>query len=142
MKKLDLDKKGQATAELLFIIFIFLIIIGGTLTLINSEMNQTQTGELGKARALGEKMAGAINAVYVQGSGYSVNFTIPGNLTNPASVIVVNNTTKSIDIIYNGNKVNVKVIPNNLTTFTTTSNTTDKIINIKNQNGKIYFLNP
>ncbi|AUB56518.1 MAG: hypothetical protein KO318_00840 [Methanobacterium sp.] len=140
VKKLGLDKKGQASAELLFITFIFLIVIGGILTLINSEMNQTQTGELGKARALGEKMAGAINAVNVAGSGYSVNFTIPANVTNPASVIIINSTTQSVDMIYNDNKVSIKVIPKNLATFTTTtSTTTDKIINIKNQDGNIVF---
>ena len=140
VKKLGLDKKGQASAELLFITFIFLIVIGGMLTLTSSEMNQTQTGELGKARVLGEKMAGAINAVNVAGSGYSVNYTIPVNVTNPASTLIINNTTQSVDVIYNGNKVSIKVIPKNLASFsTTTSTTTDKIITIKNQNGIIQF---
>jgi len=85
-------------------------------------------------------MAGAINAVNVAGSGYSVNFTIPANVTNPASVIIINSTTQSVDMIYNDNKVSIKVIPKNLATFTTTtSTTTDKIINIKNQDGNIVF---
>lgn len=140
VKKLGLDNKGQASAELLFITLIFLVIMGGTLTLINSEMNQTQTGELGKARALGEKMAGAINAVNVAGNGYSANFTIPVNITVPASTLIINSTTQTVDVIYNGRKVSIKVIPKNLTTFnTTTSTTTDKIITIKNQNGNIKF---
>lgn len=140
VKKVGLDKKGQASVELLFITLIFLIIMAGILTLISSEMNQTQTGELGKARVLGEKMAGAINAVNVAGSGYSANFTIPVNVTDPPSTIIINNATKSVDLIYNGNKISIKVIPNNLTTFnTTTSTTTDIIITIKNQNGNINF---
>jgi uncharacterized protein (UPF0333 family) len=140
VKKLVLDKKGQGSAELLFITLIFLIIMGGILTLISSEMDQTQTGELGKARVLGEKMAGAINAVNVAGSGYSINFTIPANVTNPASTIIINNTSQTVDVIYNGNKVSIKVIPKNLASFNAnTSTTTDKIITIKNQNGSINF---
>lgn len=139
MKILVFDKKGQASAQLLFITFIVLVILVGMLNLINSEINQTGTAEIGKARVVGEKMAGAINAVYTAGSGYSANFTITAGVTTPASTIIVNNTTSTVDVIYKGDKVSIKVIPKNLAAFTTNTSTTDKIITIKNENGKITF---
>ena len=140
MKILVLDKKGQASAQLLFVTFIVLVIFVGMLNLINDEISQTGTAELGKARVSGEKMAGAINAVYTAGSGYSANFTITAGVTTPASTIIVNSTTNTVDVIYKGDKISIKVIPKNLTNFSTnTSTTTDKIITIKNENGKITF---
>jgi hypothetical protein len=140
VKNLGLDKKGQASAELLFITLIALVIIAGMLAIVSGELNQIQTGDMGKARVLGEKIAGGINAVYVGGSGYTANLTIPAGITIPASTIQINDTTDSVDVIYNGNKVSIKVIPKNITNFAINSSTsTDKIITIKNQNGTIKF---
>ncbi len=140
MKKLDLDKKGQASVELLFISLIFLVIMASVLSLVGSEFNQLNTADMGKARALGEKVAGAINAVYVNGNGYSANLTIPAGITTTASVISVNNSTDSVNVIYNNKTVSVKMIPQQVNNFNiTTSTTTDKIITIKNVNGVIKF---
>ncbi len=140
MNELDLDKQGQVSAELLFISLIVLVVMVGMLNLMSGEINQTSTGELGKARVLGEKMSGAINAVYTGGSGYSANFTITAGITAPESTIQVNDTSDTVDVIYNGNKVSIHVIPKNLTNFeTSTSSDTDKIITIKNDKGKITF---
>jgi hypothetical protein len=135
-----LDKKGQASVELLFISLIFLIIMASILSMVGSELNQTSTADMGKARALGEKVAGAINAVYVNGNGYSANLTIPAGITIPASIISVNNSTDSVNVIYNNQTVGVKMIPQQVNNFNiTTSTTTDRIITIKNVNGVINF---
>lgn len=138
MKKLD--KKGQASVELLFISLIFLIIMASILSMVGSEFNQTNTADMGKARALGEKVAGAINAVYVNGNGYSANLTIPAGITPTASIISVDNSTDSVNVIYNGKTIAVKMIPQQVNNFNiTTSTTTDRIITIKNVNGVIKF---
>ncbi|MDY9922365.1 hypothetical protein [Methanobacterium sp.] len=140
MKKLGLDKKGQVSAELLFVSLIALIIMASMLSLIGGELNQLETADMGKARTLGEKLAGAINAVYVGGSGYSANLTIPAGITVPTSLIRANNTTDSVDVVYNNKTVSVKVIPKEITNFNiATSTTTDRIITIKNENGIIKF---
>nr|WP_319372661.1 hypothetical protein [uncultured Methanobacterium sp.] len=140
MKKLDLDKKGQASVELLFISLIFLIIMASILSMVGSELNQTNTADMGKARALGEKVAGGINAVYVNGNGYSANLTIPASITPTASIISVNNSTDSVNVIYNGKTIGVKMIPQQVDNFNiTSSTTTDRIITIKNVNGVIKF---
>lgn len=138
MKKLD--KKGQASVELLFISLIFLIIMASILSMVGSEFNQTNTADMGKARALGEKVAGAINAVYVNGNGYSANLTIPAGITPSASIVRVDNSTDSVNVIYNGKNIVVKMIPQKVDNFNiTTSTTTDRIITIKNVNGVIKF---
>lgn len=140
MKKLDLDKKGQASVELLFISLIFLIIMASILSLVGSEFTQLNTADMGKARVLGEKVAGAINAVYVNGNGYAANLTIPAGITPTASIIRVNNSTDSVNVIYNGKTIVVKMIPQQVDNFNiTTSTTTDRIITIKNENGVIKF---
>lgn len=140
MKKVGLDKKGQASAELLFISLIVLVVIAGMLSLVGGELNQIQTGDMGKARALGEKIAGAVNAVYVGGNGYRANVTIPGGITNPMTNITISNSTDSVEVRYMGNLVRIKVIPTSVGSFTiNSSTTTDKIITIRNQNGNIYF---
>jgi len=137
---LDLDKKGQASVELLFISLIFLIIMASILSMVGSEFNQTNTADMGKARALGEKVAGAINAVYVNGNGYSANLTISAGITPTSSVISVNNATDSVNVIYNGKTIVVKMIPQQVDNFNiTTSTTTDRVITIKNVNGVIKF---
>ncbi len=137
---MDLDKKGQASVELLFISLIFLIIMASILSMVGSELNQTNTADMGKARALGEKVAGGINAVYVNGNGYSANLTIPASITPTASIISVNNSTDSVNVIYNGKTIGVKMIPQQVDNFNiTSSTTTDRIITIKNVNGVIKF---
>lgn len=134
-----LDKKGQASVELIFITFIVLVVMAGMLSFVSNEMNQVQTADIGKARTVGEKFAGAINAVYVAGSGYSANFTIPGGLTVPPSTFTVNDATDSVVVSYNGNTMSIKLVATNLTTFSTSSTANDKTITIKNQKGKLNF---
>ncbi len=135
-----LDKKGQASAELLFISLIILVVIAAMLSLVGGELNQIQTGDMGKARGLGEKIAATVNAVYVGGSGYRANVTIPGGITNPMTNITINNSTDSVDVRYMGKLVRIEVIPTSLGTFTiNSSTTTDKIITVRNQNGNILF---
>jgi len=137
---LNLDDKGLASAELIFITFIILIVLAGMTSVISGELSKTKTADLAKGRALGEQIAGAINTVYINGNGYSANITIPANITSPASTITINDTTDSVNVIYNGQTVSVKVIPKNVTTFSTTSSTTAaKILTINNVNGTITF---
>ncbi|HOI40616.1 MAG TPA: class III signal peptide-containing protein [Methanobacterium sp.] len=139
MNKLYLDKKGQISAEFLFITFIVLIVMAGMLSLVSDGIGKTETSDVAKARVVGEKFAGAINAVYVAGSGYSANFTIPGGLTDPASTFSVNDGTDTVDVTFKGKTIKINVIPKYLTGFSITSSSTDKVVTIKNQNGTIKF---
>jgi uncharacterized protein (UPF0333 family) len=77
VKKMGLDNRGLASAELLFVMLIALIIMGGMVSLINSRMDNTQTGDLGVARIEGEKIASAINTAYKNGKGYSIDISFP-----------------------------------------------------------------
>jgi hypothetical protein len=116
-----------------------IIVIGGMTTFVSSEMDKTQTGNLGQARILGEKIATAINTVYNNGNGYSVNLTIPMNSNITASV---NNTTGKVDILYlpSNKGLSVKFIPKNIQNFIMSSQTTkDNIYAVTNINGTITF---
>jgi len=136
---LYLEKKGQISAEFLFITFIVLIVMAGMLSLVTDGMDKTSTADMAKARVVGEKFASAINAVYVAGSGYSANFTISGDLTDPASTFTINDATNTVDVAFNGKTVKIRVVPTSLTSFTVTSASADKVITISNQNGTIKF---
>jgi len=131
---LHLDNRGIATADLLFATLIFLVIALSLVNLISSEMDKTQTAELGKARMLGERIAGAINTVYINGRGYSINITLPNDFDFTA---YVNNTTGYVTVIYNSKLINVKLIPNNNLTNVTMSR--GERYQIKNNNGTIVF---
>lgn len=74
---MGLDNRGLASAELLFVMLIALIIIGGMVSLVNSRMANTQTGDLGVARIEGEKIATAIDTAYKNGKGYSIDISFP-----------------------------------------------------------------
>jgi uncharacterized protein (UPF0333 family) len=125
------DNRGFASAEFIFVTLIALIIMGGMVSLISSEMDKTQTGDLGQARILGEKIATTINTVYANGNGYSIDLVIP---TTPFSVnvipgyVTVFNTSRNVNIT-------IKLIPQNITTSTLTSNSKYHVIN----NGTIQF---
>ncbi len=74
---MELDNRGLASAELLFVMLIALIIIGGMVSLINTQMDNTQTGDLGVARIQGEKIATAVDTAYKNGKGYSIDISFP-----------------------------------------------------------------
>ncbi len=128
-----LDNNGIASAELLFVTLIFLIIAGGFINLINSEMDITQTGDLGKVRLIGERIAGTINTVYINGNGYSANVTLPNNPNYTAYV----NSSGFINMEYNNQNITIKILPANKTQSVTMTQNQRYIV--KNNNGTINF---
>ncbi len=134
-----LEKKGQISVEFLFITFIFLIIIIGMLTLVNEGIDKTPTGDLAKARVVGEKFASAINAVHVEGNGYSANFTIEGSRLKPGTTFTVNDATDTVDVTCNGETIKIQLVAKHLTNFNTISSSTDTVVTITNKNGTIEF---
>ena len=121
------DNRGFASAELIFVTLIALIILGGMVTLISTEMDKTQIGNLGQARILGEKTASTINTAYANGKGYSIDLSIP---TTPYTISVYNSTPNSNVTVSNGGKsVAIKLIPQNVMPITLTSNTKYHVIN-------------
>lgn len=109
---MSLDKKGQASVELILVTVVFIVIAASLIQLASSELNKSDTGNLGQARMIGESIAETINTVYINGPGYSSNLTLQ-NLTNSAgyTVYVYSN---AINVIYNGNNITIKLIPTNV----------------------------
>jgi len=137
---LYLDNKGFATAELLFVTLIVLVIMTGMLSLISGEMDKTQTGNLGQARMEGEIIAETINTAYLNGNGYTINLDLPKHDTNNTiqfTAIVTSTGTKSVlTINYGTQSVDIKLIPKNIANFTMDS---EQRYKVKNNNGTITF---
>ena len=74
---MKMDENGFASAELIFVTLIVIVIVGGLVTFISTETNQNQTGNLGQARVLGENVAEVVNTVYTNGPGYTIKLNIP-----------------------------------------------------------------
>ena len=128
-----LDNKGQASAELILATVIFLVISLSFVNLITSEMNNTNTGNLGQVRMVGERIAETINTVYTNGNGYSANLNLPNTLNY--KVYVTN--TGNLNMEYNSKNITIKIIPvNNINSIT--MNPGQNYI-VKNVNGTITF---
>jgi hypothetical protein len=123
---MDLDNRGFASAEIIFITLIALIIIGGMVTLLSSEMDKTQIGDLGQARILGEKIATTINTAYANGKGYSIDLNIPAT---PYAISVNNVTPGYVAVSNAGKSVAIKLIPQSVTPITLTTNSKYHVIN-------------
>ena len=126
---MHLDKKGQASAELILVTVVFMVIALSLINLTSSEMDKSDTGNLGQARMIGESLAETINAVYINGPGYSANLTLQ-NLSNSAGYTVyIYNTTGNMSVIYHSNNITIKLVPMNVTTVLMTNGTTHQVIN-------------
>lgn len=131
------DDRGLASAELLFVTIVALIIIGSTLSLANNQLNIANSGEWGQARVLGEKLAEAINTVYTNGNGYSILFTIPP-VSDGYPAVTANVTNTSVKMYLGGTSssknININIIPRNVVNRVMTNN---HAYNISNKNGTI-----
>ena len=126
---MHLDKKGQASAELILVTVVFMVIALSLINLASSEMDKSDTGNVGQARMIGESLAETINTVYVNGPGYSANLTLQ-NLSNSAGYTVyIYNTTGNMSVIYHSNNITIKLVPMNVTTVLMTNGTTHQVIN-------------
>lgn len=131
---MSLDEKGFASAEFIFVTLIVLVLFGGLASLVNTEMQQTQTGSVAQARITGEKIAETVNAVYINGMGYSINSTVPDDM-----IVYVNNPAGYVTIysITTNKNISIKLIPKNVQTITLSNGT---VFNVTyNNNGNITF---
>ncbi len=128
MIRLILDNKGQASAELILVTVVFLVVAMGLISLSNSEMNKVHSGDLAHARMIGESMAETINTVYINGPGYSANFTLQNLSNSPGYTVYVYNNTGNINIIYLGNNITIKLIPLNVTSNSMMTNGTTHLV--------------
>jgi len=126
-----MDSKGIATVDLIFATLFAVIILASMVNLINTELAQTNAGDFGHARMVGEKVASAINTVYINGNGYAVNVT----LTNSITYSLVTDTAGYLRVNFNGQSAKIKILPqNNITNITMNAGSR---YSIKNNNGAI-----
>ncbi|BDZ68436.1 hypothetical protein GCM10025860_18840 [Methanobacterium ferruginis] len=131
---MNLDNKGIASAELLFVTLIALVIIAAMLNLVGNEMNQEQIGNLAESRITGETIAEAINTVYINGDGYSITIHMDPDPSFTAIVLSDGNFS-NLTIFSSGKNVTIDLIP---PSFNDTYNlTSGKSYIITNTDGNI-----
>ncbi|MDI6724789.1 MAG: hypothetical protein QMD61_09120 [Methanobacterium sp.] len=128
-----IDNRGLASAELLFVTLIFLIMAGGLINLASSGMDITETGNLGEVRMIGERIAEVINTAYINGNGYSINMSLPNDFNYTACI----NSSGFINMKYNNQNITVKVLPVDKIQDITMTN--GQRYAVKNNNGTITF---
>jgi len=127
---MKLDNKGMATAELLFVTLIALVIIGAMLGLVSTGINNQEIGSLGESRIAGETIAEAINTAYMNGNGYSVTIRLDPDPTFTAEIGSVGNSS-TLTIYNSGKNVTIPIIPKRFNSSYTLSSGKDyQIINI------------
>ncbi|NYB52868.1 MAG: hypothetical protein HVN35_09970 [Methanobacteriaceae archaeon] len=127
-----LDDKGMATAELLFVTLIALVIIAAMLSLVSNMVNQEQIGSLGESRMTGEGIAEALNTVYTNGNGYSVVIRLD---SEPAfgALISSSGNSSTLTIMRGDKNVTIPLIPKQfVNNYTLNSGKNYKISNINN----------
>ena len=137
------DNKGQFSVEFIFITFIVLIVIVSLVGLIGSNQAKTQTGDVGSATIMGQKIAETINTVYINGNGYSITMnlsTLNQGMQSTAypfafNAIVSNSTGAGIVTINTNPNVNVNLIPSKINGTSTLNN--NGVYTVKNVNGTI-----
>jgi len=134
---MKLDDKGMATAELLFVTLIALVIIGSMLSLVSNEINQQQIGDLGQPRMAGENIAAALNTVYNNGHGYSVIIHLDPDPSYDALIQSAGNSS-NLTIFTSGKNVTIPIIPKRFnSTYTLSSGNNYQISNV---DGTIYII--
>jgi len=127
---MKLDNKGMATAELLFVTLIALVVIGAMLGLVSTGINNQEIGSLGESRIAGETIAEAINTAHINGNGYSVTIRLDPDPTFTAVVGSVGNSS-TLTIYNSGKNVTIPIIPKRFNSSYTLSSGKDyQIINI------------
>ncbi|MEJ8542422.1 hypothetical protein U2150_02805 [Methanothermobacter wolfeii] len=124
-----MDDAGVLSIDFIFATLIALIIIAGMVSIVDSELSRTQTGELGEARMVGERVAGAVNAAYTNGPGFAANITIPSHLNCTVEV-----RNGEVRVFYGTYTVNLDIIPK---VNVTTTNMTPGKYTVMNRNGTV-----
>jgi len=135
------DNKGQFSVEFIFITLIALIVIGSLVGLIGSNQAKTQTGDVGSATIMGQKIAETINTVYINGNGYSITMNLSTLNQGMSSVAypfafnatISNSTGVGIVTINTTPNVNVNLIPTKINSPSILNN--NGVYTVKNVNG-------
>ncbi|GAB4316298.1 MAG: hypothetical protein Kow0019_16860 [Methanobacteriaceae archaeon] len=128
-----MDSRGQISVDLLFATLVAMIIIGSFVALITGGTEKTQTAEFGRARMVGERIAEAINTVYINGRGYAINLTMPA--TSDLDMTADVTSTGYVNVAYQGRTTSIRLIPR--TNITSATLRSGNIYNIRNNNGTI-----
>jgi hypothetical protein len=144
-----LDNKGQASAEFIFITLIAVIVIGSLVSVIGSNQDKTQIGDIGGATVMGQKIAETVNTAYINGNGYSLslNLSTLNSTMNSAAypfnfTAVISNSTGSgvVTVSTGGNNVAINLIPTKFNGSALSSLNNTGVYTVTNVNGTIQII--
>lgn len=106
-----MDQHGTISIDLLLTTFIFLLIIGYTITLISDRFTTVdQSKELVEARSLAENIANSINQAYSGGNGHKVKIKMPAQIQHNYTYHVQVNST-GVLVIFGNRRGIAYIIP-------------------------------
>jgi hypothetical protein len=144
-----LDNKGQASAEFIFITLIAIIVIGSLVSVIGSNQDKTQVGDVGGATVMGQKIAETVNTAYINGNGYSLslNLSTLNSTMNSAAypfnfTAVISNSTGSgvVTVTTGGSNIAINLIPTKFNGSALSSLNNTGVYTVTNVNGTIQII--
>jgi len=114
-----LGNKGFFSVDALLALFLLLTV---SLALVNTYQAREDVaswiGARGEAKMVGEELAGIINTVYANGSGFELCLNLSENVGGNSYRITFDNSTRQISVENSAwGAVNVRVIPKNVENF-------------------------
>jgi hypothetical protein len=143
------DNKGQASAEFIFITLIAVIVIGSLVSVIGSNQDKTQIGDIGGATIMGQKIAETVNTAYINGNGYALTLnlstlnTTMNSTTYPFSfTAVISNSTGSgvVTVTTGTNNIAVNLIPKKFNGTAINNLNSNGVYTVTNLNGTIQII--
>jgi hypothetical protein len=144
-----LDNKGQASAEFIFVTLIAVIVIGSLVSVIGSNQDKTQVGDVGGATIMGQKIAETVNTAYINGNGYSLTLnlsTLNSTMNSTAypfsfTAVISNSTGSGVVTVTTGaNNIAINLIPTKFNGTGYNNLTSNGIYTVTNLNGTIQII--
>ena len=144
-----LDNKGQASAEFIFITLIAVIVIGSLVSVIGSNQDKTQIGDVGGATIMGQKIAETVNTAYINGNGYSLSLnlsTLNSTMNSSAypfsfTAVISNSTGSGVVTVSTGaGNVAINLIPTKFNGSALNKLNNTGVYTVTNVNGTIQII--
>ena len=143
------DSKGQASAEFIFITLIAVIVIGSLVSVIGSNQDKTQIGDVGGATIMGQKIAETVNTAYINGNGYSLTLnlsTLNSTMNSTAypfsfKAVISNSTGSGVVTVTTGaSNIAINLIPTKFSGTKYNNLTSNGVYTVTNLNGTIQIM--
>lgn len=125
--KIFMDNRGALTIDLIFSIFILLIVLSSISSLISDRMSTAgDLQELAEGRSLADTIAGDINQVYAGGEGHQLRITTPPSIRDQSYEIFIDSS--GVYIEFSGRKGLSHIIPDKISSSSSLNQSTATLL--------------